>query len=940
VLGAVRYAPPFAARSWTEIVGDFQYVRALFTFGYGPVALSDLRLGETPLDEFDDVEMEVREGRPGDPPISFYPYQVVEESVGAELIRPLLRDAEGEEIRPLDSELKPIVQTTGEEAAGASIILVFPAGLILIDKKGKRRQRRVTLRVEQRLATEEDWQEVREIEFVGRKLEPFFRQFTWAFPSRGRWQVRLTMLTEEHSENAKSNVSQRMIWAALQTLRPEYPLNFQHPLTLVALRIRATHQISGTIDNFSAMAATLCLDWDHDTGSWVERQTSNPASLFRHVLQSPANIHPVADSEIDLEALQDWHDFCRLKGLHYDAAHDQASSALRDVLSEVAAAGRAAPRHDGLRWSVTIDRPENMPVVDHVNPRNSREFRATRRYFKPPHAVRVQFLDATSEFQPAERIVRWPGYTGPIDVTEALPLPGKVWPDEVWREARRRMYEVIHRPDAYQCAQDGAARVATRGDAVVLSHFVLANVEGAARVRSVENGLIVLDDDVPFDATRPLAIRFRRFASPEDGVGTSVLRSVTPFAGQSGVLELTGLGPDPMPGDLVHIGPSAQIDRRVIVRGIEAGEDMSAVLHLIDAAPVIDALVDAETPPPWSGQNGPLLDVDDLVPPVPKFTSVTSSEFLGLLVAITFEIEPGFGFVITSEFEVQHRLLDQSEWTSRVIPAAAGGGLILAYQTGDTIVLRARALTLAGVPGDWTSEITVTVGRGLATIPSALDPDAISVTPLFGAALVMFATGGDLATSQVQIYRSTAPVLDRDTDAVGEPVQVTPQTSYSMTMGDTTRSNLLVNGDFSTGAAWSMDDSWEIAAGRADHEPGAAGAIGQPLATTSSRHYRIGFDLSDSTGGTLTPRLTGGTIRSGASVGAAGYHLDRLEANAGNNRIEWLASSEFDGALDDAVAYLETAACLEQGTHYIWLEPQNEDDIPGPIAGPFQITVI
>ncbi|MCZ4259214.1 hypothetical protein O4H53_27075, partial [Sulfitobacter sp. G21635-S1] len=40
LFGKHRYAPPFAATSWTEIVGDQQYVRALFCLGYGPLRIS------------------------------------------------------------------------------------------------------------------------------------------------------------------------------------------------------------------------------------------------------------------------------------------------------------------------------------------------------------------------------------------------------------------------------------------------------------------------------------------------------------------------------------------------------------------------------------------------------------------------------------------------------------------------------------------------------------------------------------------------------------------------------------------------------------------------------------------------------------------------------------------------------------------------------------
>ena len=78
-MGLMRYSPPFAAASYTEIVADAQYVRALFTFGYGPVDISDLRLGDTPISEFDEVEVEIREGRVGDAPVTLYPRQTLED---------------------------------------------------------------------------------------------------------------------------------------------------------------------------------------------------------------------------------------------------------------------------------------------------------------------------------------------------------------------------------------------------------------------------------------------------------------------------------------------------------------------------------------------------------------------------------------------------------------------------------------------------------------------------------------------------------------------------------------------------------------------------------------------------------------------------------------------------------------------------------------------
>ena len=100
------------------------------------------------------------------------------------------------------------------------------------------------------------------------------------------------MLTDETTD---ASVQQRTQWAALQTIRPEYPLAYPRPLALIALRIRATHQLSGQLDTISALVTRICPDWDTATATWITRATSNPASLYRHVLQMPANPKAVAE---------------------------------------------------------------------------------------------------------------------------------------------------------------------------------------------------------------------------------------------------------------------------------------------------------------------------------------------------------------------------------------------------------------------------------------------------------------------------------------------------------------------------------------------------------------------------------------------------------------------------------------------------------------------
>ena len=78
----------FVVTPYTEIVGDQQFVRAVFGLGEGEVAIDGMRLGETSLAEYDEVETEIRYGVVGELPLSLCPQQVVEEQIGVELTRP------------------------------------------------------------------------------------------------------------------------------------------------------------------------------------------------------------------------------------------------------------------------------------------------------------------------------------------------------------------------------------------------------------------------------------------------------------------------------------------------------------------------------------------------------------------------------------------------------------------------------------------------------------------------------------------------------------------------------------------------------------------------------------------------------------------------------------------------------------------------------------
>jgi hypothetical protein len=598
VLGKVRFAPPYAALPYTEVANGETYIRALFLVGYGPVAIRDIRLGDTPIENFKEVEIEVREGYSGDEPVTLYPSQVLEERLSVDLNQAYV------------GTYGPHTRFTASDADEVSIDIAFPNGLFWMHTTVSGSTSVTTplpltvgIRIRMRLNGVGSWTTVVDWPISAFTQKAYSASYRWRLPARGRYEIEVTRTTADLDEiNAFQQNDQFVsisLWSAIRSYRPEYPLNFNHPLAVVALRARGSKQLNGVIDNLNLEASRVCLDWDG--ADWVEQETQNPGALLRYGMQGPMLAYPLTDDEIDLAGIVELHDFCTAKGLKYNRVHDFEQSVF-DAWSDIAAAGRASPRDDGEQWGVVIDRAQTI-VMQHITARNSWGFSGQRDYVRFPDAFRVKFYDETNNFKLAERVVPWPGFVGQPLVTEGIELPGVTDPDQVWKEARRRQYELIHRRDVYNATMDFEGACARRGDLIQFSHDILKRTQISARVRSVSGNAIGLDEFVTMETGKSYAIRFRKLPSSE-GDDLSVLRNVMTVVGETDAVILLGAGDVPNVGDLAMFGESDSVTKGMIVREVEGAEDLARRFTLVDHAPQIETLADAEVPPDWNGRFG------------------------------------------------------------------------------------------------------------------------------------------------------------------------------------------------------------------------------------------------------------------------------------------------------------------------------------------------
>ncbi len=70
IYGARRIFPQYAASPYTEVSGEDQYLRMLFLLGYGPLDISEINIADTAIEDYKDIEWELRAGFTDDAPCS------------------------------------------------------------------------------------------------------------------------------------------------------------------------------------------------------------------------------------------------------------------------------------------------------------------------------------------------------------------------------------------------------------------------------------------------------------------------------------------------------------------------------------------------------------------------------------------------------------------------------------------------------------------------------------------------------------------------------------------------------------------------------------------------------------------------------------------------------------------------------------------------------
>lgn len=541
-----------------------------------------------------------------------------------------------------------------------------------------------------------------------------------AFPTKGQYQIRVTRFTDD---STLEKIFDKMTFATLRSIKNQLPFD-PKGLATTEIRMKATDQLNNVVDELSGLITSILPDYDEGLDEWVLRPTQNLASLSLGILRGPGNARPNAAETIDFDSFEYWHTQSKGKNYTFNMVRDFVSS-VWEAFADVAAAGIAAPTRVDGKWGVLIDENKTVPV-QHFTPRNSYNFSFERIYPDKVHAWRIPFQNENANYERDEIIVYDDGYSAAnAEIFAQMNFDGVTNPDQIYRLGRHRIAELRLRPESYTLSTDFEFLVCTRGDLCLLTHDVLSVGLNSGRIKELVLNVdgdtigLVIDTPVDMELTKVYGVSIRtrgtvrviRQLQPQVGIDIHTVIFTAPvLAAQS-----------PEVGDLYAFGEYGLETLEVLVKSIQPGRDLTAVIRLVPLSRAIYDVANAPIPPFQSNITQPAGALIPFVISIRSDESVLRELPSGLLqpqILITLGRPSELTLNPVQFVEVQYRVKDEEPvFTSYTTQKFDTLSISLPnVEQGTTYEMKMRYINASG-PGTFGPLYTHTV-IGMANPPS------------------------------------------------------------------------------------------------------------------------------------------------------------------------------------------------------------------------------
>jgi hypothetical protein len=341
--------PDFASTPYSQFIDNDQFLQQLFVIGQGYYTIESIKIEDTPIENFPDVEFELV--LPGES-LDLFQSNVLSsvEVSGQELEGP---NNEGDWVGPF------VLAPPRSLSTHLEIDIFLSRGLFKTDSNGNIGSSTVSFefqvrRIDDRGTSFGEWHTVLEKTITMSTVDPQRISYRVEVPF-GRHEVRGKRTNnKDNSASASNNVH----WGGARSYLLSEP-NYEG-LTLLAVKLRATDSLSAQSSRkINCVAQRLLPTWS-PSGGWTARQaTSSISWAFVDVCKASYG-GKLPDSKIDLNTLYELDQIWSDRGDSFNAVFDRKHS-IWESLTHVARCGRAIPLLKA--GVITLSRDQKRDVV-------------------------------------------------------------------------------------------------------------------------------------------------------------------------------------------------------------------------------------------------------------------------------------------------------------------------------------------------------------------------------------------------------------------------------------------------------------------------------------------------------------------------------------------------------------------------------------------------
>lgn len=417
---------------------------------------------------------------------------------------------------------------------------------------------------------------------------PCFSSVSFSPREAGEYKVRVVR-TQSFS-SSDNTVRDDLTWSDITTKLNVPPIVTPKRHTFLEIRIKATNQLNGSLQNLNAISSSALMFYDGT--AWSRKLTNNPAWVYVDILTGPVNKRAISLSRLDTDSILEWANYCeeippnpigwtnRFKRFETNFVLDYEIT-VQELCLQVCGAAQASLNMVDGKYGVLLDKLKTVPVQV-FTPRNSRGFNSVKAFSPRPHGLKVKFINPSTDWQVDERIVYDDGYNE-LNATEFEEMTTFACTnhEQAWRFGRYNLATNRLRRETITLDVDWEYLVCTRGDFVKITQDAMKVGGTPARVKSISGNRITIDDGLEIGAfTYGYCLRSVN--------GQITTAGCTPV--NADTFDLSGTLP--AIGDLIVIGELAKVTYDCIVKSITPSSDLTAQLVLVEKA---DAIYSAES---------------------------------------------------------------------------------------------------------------------------------------------------------------------------------------------------------------------------------------------------------------------------------------------------------------------------------------------------------